>query len=174
MKAKSDDSNIKESQNSNEAGLSEAAALSRIKDLVQRHKVCWEAHPEQVLVSSQVRGIGFVLELYGTHEVGTDHVSPGCEHCVNVKSALKEIAYWILPREERPSMYQVEIEGQSLSYSSERGDRADVRATIRILHRHRWDHPIDDCEVRCLKEMERSLSELGACKGAWRDSLDKP
>ena len=173
MKARIVGSNIEGIQNSKD-GLSEAAALSKIKDLVQRHKVCWEAHPEQVLVSSEVRGIGFVLELYGTHEIGTDHVSPGCEHCVNVKSALKEIAYWILPREERPSTYQVEIEGQLLSYSSELGDRADVRATIRILHRHHWDHPIDDCEVRCLKEMEQSLSELGACKGVWRNSLDKP
>ena len=173
MKARIDGSDIKESRNSKEAGLSEAAGLSKIKDLVQRHKVCWEARPEHVVFSSEARKIGFVLELYGTHEMGTDHVSPGCEHCTNVKSALREIANWILPREERPSIYQVEIEGQSLSYSPERGNRADVRVTISILHRHHWEQPIDDCEVRCLKEMEQSLSELGACNSVWRDPPTK-
>jgi hypothetical protein len=86
-----------------------------------------------------------------------------------VQSDLKEIADWILPKEERLSKYQVEIETQSLTYSRERGERPDVRVTIHIVHRHDSDQPIDSCEVRCLKEMEQSLSELGACKGAWRE-----
>jgi hypothetical protein len=164
-----DSSDTEDSSDRKQTELSESAALSRIKGLVQRHRVCWEAYPEQALVSSEIRKIGFSLELYGTHEPGVDHVSPGCEHCANVKSALKEIAQWILPREKRESVYQVEVENQTLSYAQERGDRPDVRATVRIVHRHGWEQPIDDCEMRCLKEMEQSLCEIGACKGGWRD-----
>jgi hypothetical protein len=168
-----DSSDTENSSDRKQTELSESAALSRTKELVQRHKVCWEAYPEQALLSSEIRKIGFSLELYGTHEPGVDHVSPGCEHCTNVKSALKEIAQWILPREKRESLYQVEIENQTLSYAQERGDRPDVRATVRIVHRHGWEQPIDECEVRCLKEMKQSLCEIGACKGAWRDERNE-
>ena len=56
---------------------------------------------------------------------------------------------------------------QSLIYSRQRADRPDVRLTIQILHRDHWDQPIDECEERCLKDMEQALRELGACEGAW-------
>ena len=169
------DENIRNSQNF------ESTGLSRIKDLVQRFRVCWEAHPEQALVSvvdrkqarvnRELRKIGFSLVLYGTHQPGTEHVSPGCDHCRRVQSALKEIADWILPREKRPSMYEIEIDTQSLIYSRVRADRPDVRVTIQIRHGSGWDQPIDECEERCLKEMEQALRELGACKGAWTNGL---
>ena len=38
----------------------------------------------------------------------------------------------------------------------------EVVLPIRILHKGKFDEPTDDCEVRCLNEMERKLSELGA------------
>jgi hypothetical protein len=158
---------IEGSENPKGIRISEPTGLSTIKDLVRRHKVCWEVFPERALVKPGIRSIGFALELYGTHEPGTEHVDPGCENCRKVQSDLREIADWILPKEERPSMYQVEIETQSLTYSRERGDRPDVRVTIHIVHRHDWEQPVDACEVRCLKEMEQELGELGACAGAW-------
>lgn len=146
----------------------ERPGLSKIKDLVERFRVCWEVHPEQALIRKEIRKIGFSLELYGTHEPGTDHVCPGCCHCQRVQAALKEIAAWILPRERRASIYEVDVDFQSLTYSRERGDRPDVRVIIQILHRNNWDQPIDGCEERCLKDMEQALDELGACKGAWK------
>ena len=152
----------------------EAGGVSRIKDLVQRFRVCWEVLPEQTFVNREMRNIGFSLELYGTHEAGTGRVEPGCVHCIKVQSALNEIAKWILPREERVSRYEVRIDRQSLSYSHERADRSDVRVTIRILHRGTWDQPVDPCELRCLSDMEHALSELGACKGAWKSSCVSP
>ena len=147
-----------------------AADLSRIKELVQRFKVCWEVYREQTLTREGIRKIGFDIELYGTHEPGTEHVSPGCEHCRPVQEALREIAHWILPREKRSSIYEVSVHSQALSYSPERRERPDVQLTIRILHRHDFESPVDECEVRCLKEMEQALGEIGACKSVWRPS----
>jgi hypothetical protein len=153
--------------------------LARIKSLVQRFAVCWEAHPEQAVVTvpdlkgqaprvkRELRKIGFSLELYGTPEPGLDNASPGGDPCRRVESALKEIAHWILPRQQRQCMYEVEID-QSLSHSRVRADRPDVCVTIQIVHRNNWDQPIDECEESCLKDMERALDELGACDGAWR------
>ena len=113
------------------------------------------------------RKTGFAIELFGTHEPGVHHVNPGCEQCLPVMAALKEIANWILPREERPSMYQISIDSQSLSYSPAHGNRPDVSLTIQIRHRGIIEAPVDECEIRCLNEMEHALKQLGASKGRW-------
>lgn len=139
-----------------------------LKDMVQRFRVCWEVSPERALVDKKIQSIGFSLQLYGTHEPGTQHVTPGCEHCRRVQAALRKIADSILPREQRISRYEVTTDSRSLSYSHKRGDRPDVRVTIQILHRGGWDQPVDECEALCLKDMEQALSELGACKDVWR------
>lgn len=160
----------------------EPNGVARIKSLVQRFAVCWEAHPEQAVVTvdqkgqalgvkRELRKIGFSVELYGTPELGAENVSPGCNHCRRVQSALQEIADWVLPREEHQCMYEVEIDTQSLSYSRVRSDRPDVRVTIQILHGNNWDQPIDECEVCCLEDMQRALRDLGACEVAWRPLL---
>ena len=174
--------------NQNSWGLEEpeSSRLNVIRDLVRRFAVCWEAHPEQAVVTvldpkqnerrfrRKIREIGFSLELCGTPEPWAKNVSPGGDDFRRVQSALKEIAEWILPREQRKCIFQIETELPSLHYSPVRKNRPDVCVTIQILHRNNWDQPIDDCEDSCLNEMERVLHELGACKGAWRPLLCKP
>lgn len=166
-------------QSMQEARAFEPIGLAKIKGLVQQFAVCWEAHPEQAVVTvldpkgqaprvkAELRKIGFALELYGTPEPGAESVSPGSNHCRRVQSALKEIADWILPREAGRCVYEVQMEPQSLISSRVRADRPDVRVTVQILHQNNWDQPIDECEERCLKDMERALRELEACQGAW-------
>jgi hypothetical protein len=171
MNARNDESKDPAGRNPKDSQPFEATDLSKLKDLVQRFRVCWELYPEQVLTGGEIRKVGFALELYGTHEPGTGHVDPGCDHCRTVQSALNDIAGWILPREERPSTYEVSVNGQGLSYSPARGNRPDVQVTIRIHHRGDFEQPVDECELRCLKEMQKALSELGACKGGWWPSV---
>ena len=146
---------------------------------MQRFAVCWEAHPEQAVVTvldpkeqtprvkRELRKIGFSLELCGTPEPGAENVSPGGNHCRRVQSALKEIADWVLPREDGRCVCEVQMEPQSLISSRVRADRPDVRVAIQILHRSNWDMPIDECEECCLRDMERALYQVGACEGAW-------
>jgi hypothetical protein len=85
-----------------------------------------------------------------------------------VQSALKEIAEWILPREQRKCTFQIETESQSLHYLPVRKNRPDARVSIRILHRNNWDQPIDECEQSCLNNMVRALLALGARENEWR------
>jgi hypothetical protein len=40
--------------------------------------------------------------------------------------------------------------------------------SMKILHRHGFDQPVDECEERCLKEMRSKLAELGVRAGEWR------
>jgi hypothetical protein len=145
----------------------ESSDPTRIKALVQRFRVCWDVYPAEILVKNTVRKIGFDLELYGAPECGTEHVDPGCQHCLRVESALREIADWILPRVNPTCRFDVESEGDSLSYTPARANRPDVLVHINIFHRLEWDLPIDECEERCLKNLEQVLAELGACKGRW-------
>ena len=145
----------------------EDSAAARIKELIQQFRVCWSVWPEVAFVKGEKRKVGFNIDLCGTHQPGTLHVGPGCEHCRPVQAALKEIANWILPREERPSMYEISMDTQALEYSPAHGNRPDVTLTIRIVHRGNLEQPIDECEATCLQEMEQSLKDLGASKGRW-------
>jgi hypothetical protein len=148
----------------------ESSGPAGIKALVQRFRVCWEVYPAEILAKNAIRKIGFDLELYGTPECGTEHVDPGCQHCLRVESAVREIANWILPRVNPTCRFDVDSDGESLSYAPARANRPDVVVHINIFHRHEWDQPIDDCEACCLKDIEQVLTELGACKRRWSDA----
>ena len=145
---------------------------SFLADLVNRYRVCWEVWPEYLMVGGKERQVGFELELSGTHEPGTGHVDPGCPACRRIYAALRAVAEWIFPKEERPSMYEIGPYEQALRYSAGRGNRPDVALSVKIVHRRGFDQPVDDCEMRCLKEMKANLAELGACERQW--SLRKP
>ncbi len=66
-----------------------------------------------------------------------------------------------------PAVFVGQPFDQSLRYSPARRNRPDVILTVRILHREGFDRPVDDCQDRCLKEMEQRLRELGASRKTW-------
>ena len=140
----------------------------RLTGLVERFEVCWEVRSDCYYVKQRIRQVGFQLELTGTHEEGVEHPSPGCQHCLNVWQALKEISDWIIPKEIRDSEYNVYPFDQTIRYCKERRFRPDVSLSIWIRHRSGFDREVDACEVRCLNEMTEKLQQLGARKGKWR------
>ena len=154
-----------EQQSTTRRSLSDQSSV--LVDLVSRYQVCWEVWPESLMVAGKQQQVGFELELSGTHEPGTEHVSPGCPACHHVYGALLAIADWILPKEERPSRYEIGPYEQALRYSAVRGNRPDVTLSVKILHRRGFDQPVDQCEVRCLEEMKLRLKQLGACERQW-------
>ena len=140
---------------------------SLLSGLVKRYQVCWEVWPEYLMVAGKEKQVGFELELSGTPEAGTSHLGPGCPACRQVFEALHAIAEWILPKERRPSTYELGPFQQALRYSSVRAMRPDVTLSVKILHRQGFDQPIDQCEIRCLDEMKEKLKVLGACPRQW-------
>jgi hypothetical protein len=139
----------------------------RLKDFVQRFRICWEALPDHYYVKKEKRQIGFTLELTGTHESGVEHPQPGCPHCQHVCHALQEIAGWILPKEIRDSDYEISVYNQGIQYTAVRKFRPDVSLRISIRHRSGFDREVDACEVRCLNEMTERLAQIGARKAQW-------
>ncbi len=146
---------------------SENGAPQKLKEFVQRFRICWEALPDHYYVKKEKRQIGFTLELTGTHESGVEHPKPGCPHCQHVWLALWEIANWILPKEIRDSDYDISVYNQGIQYTSVRKFRPDVSLRIGIRHRCGFDREVDACEVRCLNEMTGRLTEIGARKAQW-------
>lgn len=143
---------------------------AHLTDLIQRFRVCWEVWPEYAFVHHDRRQVGFTLELSGTHEAGVEHPTPGCSHCQRVYAALYVIAAHILPREIRPSIYDVSSYDHAIHYSQVRSGRPDISLAIGILHRGDLDSPVGECQERCLTEMKQRLRELGAHERQWTSS----
>jgi hypothetical protein len=147
-----------------------AGTLECLSEIARRHQVCYEVCPEWSTKDGKKIQIGFELELCGIS--GNDtclHPVPGCAHCVRAYNEIREIGEWILPREERPSRYEIQAFDRSLHVApSKRQHRNEVIVRIVIMHRSDFNRPVDDCENRCLREMRDRLSELGIDKETWR------
>jgi hypothetical protein len=142
-----------------------------LRELIRKHKVCWEVWPEYHIDREGKKiQIGFELDLIGTHYQPRHTPEPGCAECVKVYDDLKRIAYWIMPKEERDSWYEVGVFDASIHYSAQRRFRGEITLPIKILHREGFNRPTDACEVRCLNEMEEKLQALGAHRGSWPES----
>ena len=138
-----------------------------LPDLVQRFRVCWEVWSQNTNVEDHCRQTGLVVELSGTHETGVEHATPGCLHCQKVYSALRKVAEDILPRGDRPSVYELAGFDHAIHYSPSRNDRADIVLAISILHKGNLEDPVGECQERCLQDMKRRLKEVGACERRW-------
>lgn len=154
--------------------MNHATDEAEIRDLIKRYKICWEVWPEWIVNNSRLAKRGFELELLGTHVEGTDHISPGCEACVEVYDALRKLAGFIIPQgQNRPTFFEIEPFEPALRYASVRKNRPDVLLEIKIVHRSGLG-PIDDCERHCLQLMQNRLHALGAYRGRWAPDPDWP
>lgn len=154
------------------------ASPERLREIAEKHQVCYEVWPERSVAEGVKIQIGFELQLCGTNShvgAGGEHQPvPGCEYCHSTYEDLRQIAEGILPREERPSRYEIAGFDRSLHVAPHsRQSRNEVVLTIHIMHRANFNREVDDCENRCLKEMRGRLKELGIYEGKWRSDAEK-
>lgn len=151
-----------------------AANESAIRDLIQRYKVCWEVWPEVIPNGGRLEKTGFALELLGTHADGTEHISLGCDACVEVYFALWRLAKFIVPKDQNlPTCFEIEPFEPALRYCAMRRNRPDVLLEIKIKHRSGFG-PVDECEQHCLQLMQNRLDAFGAYRGRWAPDPDYP
>jgi hypothetical protein len=159
-------------QPQNDATVKRASppTIDDLKAIAQKYRVCYEVWPEWAMVAEKTLKIGFDLQLCGSndHQTNREHAIPGCSLCVATYGDLRRIAQWIMLVEDRPSRYEVEPFDRALHIApGQRRRRNEVVLTIKILHRHEFDGPVDDCEERCLKEMKGKMGQLGVREGSW-------
>lgn len=90
--------------------LEPAATIARLQQIAERHKVCYEVCPEWSMSEGRKISIGFELNLCGVNDhdpTVQTHPVPGCAICARTHAEMREIAESILPREERPSRYEI-------------------------------------------------------------------
>jgi hypothetical protein len=111
--------------------------------------------------------VGFEIDVSATHH--QPHRAPvsGCPECEPPLRALEAIVKFVLPKEPRDSIYDIEVHWGGLQYACQRGNRPEVSATIHVLHGDGADRPVDACEERCRHEIVGKLQALGACEGVW-------
>ena len=160
-----------------DANVNPASTLERLREIADKHQVCYEVWPERSVAEGVKIQIGFELQLCGTNShvaAGEHQPVPGCEHCHSTYEDLRQIAEGILPRVERPSRYEIAGFDRSLHVAPHsRQSRNEVVLTIHIMHRADFNREVDDCENRCLKEMRGRLKELGIYEGKWRSDAEK-
>jgi hypothetical protein len=140
--------------------------VSQLKQDVERFEVCWESFPELSGANHQRRAIGFMIELYGTHD-RTDVVpTAGCIHCIPVLQALLQIAEFVVPDDWRDSLDALRAHS-GIEYAKERGGRPDVVVAITMIPRREGD-PDANAIARCLAGVKQRLEELGTCERSWR------
>ncbi len=97
--------------------MTEEEIIIQLKDLVRRHQVCYEVWPENLASNGQIVKVGFDLELDGVHEHPGSGALPGCPHCREVFEDLQRIAEWIMPKEERPTAYEIQRFDHAFHYA---------------------------------------------------------
>lgn len=152
------------------ATLLRQTQVDRLCEIARKHQLCYEVCPEWSIKDGRKLQIGFELELCGlSSNEKCLHPVPGCPHCWRAYDEIREIAEWVLPREERPSRYDIQAFDRSLHIApSRRQHRNEVIVRIVIMHRSAFNRPVDECENRCLGEMCERLSQLGVHEGLWR------
>lgn len=138
-----------------------------LRELVRKHRVIWETRPEAAVRDERLTPIGFVVELTATHDHPRHPASAGCEECVPVRQALARLASAVVPRGPHASWYDIAVSANALRFDRAHGNRAEVSATITILHNGRVNEPPDECERACLDEICGRLVALGAQERRW-------
>lgn len=142
---------------------------------VGEHKVCWEIgplveldqHPGKTPVRVQV---GFELRLFARHSEGVQ-ADPACRECTSLFERLRALAVFTLPKEHRPTRYEIAPFDNSFHMRPESQWVPEVQLTLRLIHEHGYLEPVDDCEKRCAEEIQGRLRALGAQPKAWPKGL---
>ena len=144
---------------------------------VGEHKVCWEIgpfveldqHPNKAPERVQV---GFELHLFARHSEGVK-ADPGCHECTGLFERLRALAEFTLPKENRPTHYEIAPFDGSFHLRPESEWVSEVQLTLRLVHERGYLEPVDDCEKRCAEEIQKALRGLGVQPKIWSDARRK-
>jgi hypothetical protein len=143
-----------------------------LQGIVLRHQVCYEVWPEWSGCGGRARRIGYCVSMCGVN-VGVDckvgHHAPGCPHSGSTYDGLRKIAEWITLKEHPGCRFHIgPFERAWRIAPRQRWSRNEVIVSVKILHSHNVDSPVDESQERCLNELRASLKKLGVREGVWQ------
>ena len=143
-----------------------------LHDIVLRHQVSYEVWPEWSGCGGRARRIGFCVSICGVNDrvdcVHGHHV-PGCPHCSSTYDEIHKIAEWITLQEHPDCRFQIEPFDRAFHIASkQRWSRNEIVVTVKILHSHNVDGPVNEAQDHCLNELRAQLKKLGIREGIWQ------
>ena len=134
--------------------------FAALRELARRRHVHYDVAPEVVYRDGTRVTVGFDLRLWAVHDKGA-HALPGCPKCLDLASELGALVGAVLPEAGRPTIAQVEPMEPALADSRVVPGADEVEILVRLIHRGRYEAPVDACEERCLREIRQRLRDLG-------------
>lgn len=141
----------------------------RLREFVESYHVTWAAQPLTVMRDGSRIQVGHEVELRADHKAEAGHSSMECGNSNELYSLLQELAETALPCPDDSIRIEFVPWDGSLHLDPTRGLRPEVILRIHILHREDYFEPIDECENRCLKEIERRFEAFGVQHGHWHE-----
>ncbi len=77
----------------------------------------------------------------------------------------------VLPKDLRPTRYDIEQFDASFHFRPETKLKTDIRLTVLIVHRKGFFDPVDQCELRCSKEIQQNLKTIGVQRKVWSEPM---
>jgi hypothetical protein len=143
-----------------------------LREIVLRHQVCYEVWPEWSGCGGRARCIGYCVTICGVNDrvnCGRGHHVPGCAHCGLTYDELCKIAEWITLAEQQDCRFEIKPFDRAWHIGPrQRWSRNEITVTVKILHRHTVDSPVDESQERCLNVLRASLKKLGVREGVWQ------
>ncbi len=124
-----------------------------LRELIERHQVCYEVWPEWAIVDGRRVQVGFELDLCAA--------APRDDPDPSRFDNLKELADSVLSAAPVKADFAILPFDNSIHESPRRGFRPEVVLGVHIAHQHGEDHEVDAIEQQFLHDVERRLRELG-------------
>ena len=143
-----------------------------LQNVVLRHEVSYEVFPEWSGCGGRARRIGYCISICGVNDqvdcVRGHHV-PGCAHCGRTYDDLRKIADWITLSEQPDCRFQIESFDRAFHIAPrQRWSRNEIIVTVKILHSHNVDGPVNESQEHTLNELRAELKKLGVREGVWQ------
>lgn len=152
--------------------IHEPTVPEALRASVLRHQVSYEVWPEWSGCGGRARRIGYCMSICGVNDkidCTRGHHVPGCPHCGSTYDAIRKIAEWITLTEHPDCRFQIEPFDRAFHIAPrQRWSRNEIIVTLKILHSHNVDGPLDDSQERCLNELRVELKKLGVREGVWQ------
>jgi len=154
------------------SSIDESTVPEALQDVVMRHQVSYEVWPEWSGCGGRARRIGYCLSICGVNDrvdCGRGHHVPGCPHCGLTYDEIRKIAEWITLREQPDYRFQIGPFDRAWHIAPrQRWSRNEIIVTIKILHSHSVDGPVNESQERCLNELRVQLKKLDVREGVWQ------
>jgi hypothetical protein len=142
--------------------------LEHLRELIQRHEVCWEVSPiKSGTTDGETLHVGYELLLAGIFNDPERAADTMRDKLEVVLEALRELATDLEQHAGLPEEHRIKRYDEGLQTSPKREHRPEAKLKLGLLHREAFHEAADEKLAQSVQLLESRLKTLGASKGNW-------